>query len=248
MFAFGQNPDGLMLSRESATPLGFWRLADTYIDLGHMNLAEICINEVEDLYGERPLFLKRFALIAMVKGDIESARIYLEALNRTIFDSGWAAEYLKKIDADPNLSSDEEIQRLRSLKPAIDRDIASLNENIFLDLLVRNKNNRMAFEYLEAFYLSMNQLDRFVEYLGFFNNYGYTGIPRLYEEAILIYNSKAKNKVEILGREVSADSRSRFDNFRMENSGGLWADKYKLWQDFGDSYFFYYNYKQSGRR
>jgi len=247
MFVYKQQPDGLMLSKESATPMGWWRLADTYIDLGHMNLAEISLNEVMDLYGEQPLFSKRLALVGMVKGDIASARVYLDALSRTLFDAEWAKEQLKKIESDPNLSTDGEIQRLRSMKPVIDRDLASLNENIFLDLLTKNKNNRMAFEYLEAFYLLTDQLDKFVKHLELLNNYDYAGIPRVYEEAILLYNSKTKEKLEISGREINADSRRRFDNFIAATSGGLWTNKYKLRLDYGDSYFYYYNSRQSGR-
>jgi hypothetical protein len=252
MFAYGQQPDGLMLTSETATPLGMWRLFDTYIDLGQINLAQHSLAMLMDMYGEQTIFLKRLALVNMIKSDTSAARVYLGALSRTLFEAGWAKSYLEKIERDPNLSTDEEIQRLRGMMPTIDRDFRSLNENIFFDLLERNRHNRMAFEYLEAFYLLTNQLDKFAGMLDRLNDFDYDKIPRVYEEAMLLYGYNTKKKIELPGREISRESQERFGGFTM-----VYTDRYKknkpaafneLAKDYGDSYFFYYIYGPAGMK
>jgi hypothetical protein len=241
-----------MISGDAATHLGLWKLFDTYIDLGHINLAESALVQSMEMYGEQPTVLKRLALVTMIKGNTSAARVYLGALSRTLFESDWARSYLEKIERDPNLSTDEEIQRLRGMMPTIDRDFDSLNENIFFDLLDRNRHNRMAFEYLEAFYLLTTQLDKFVANLDRLNDFDYAGIPRVYEEVILLYSYNTKKKFEVPGREISAESRERFNNFLKVLFGRYGGDKkaafYELAKDYGDSYFFYYIYGPAGMK
>ena len=252
MFAYGQQPDALMLPKEAWNLLGMWRLFDTYFDLGQMNQADSALFQCVEMYGEQPVFLKRLALINMAKGDIGTAKVYLGALNKTLFDAGWAKGWLEKIERDPNLSMEPEIQQLRSIIPTINRDFKIRDDTVFLDLLDKNRHNRMAFEYLEAFYLLTTQLDKFVENLDRLNDFDYAGIPRVYEEAILLYSYNTKKKYEVPGREISAESRERFNNFLKVLFGKYGGDKkaafYELAKDYGDSYFFYSAYGLSGMK
>ena len=202
MFRYGQHPAALMLTSETTNPMGWWRLFDTYLDLGHANLAEYSLVMLLDMYGERPLIMKRLVLVSMVKGDIGTAKIYLGALSKTLFDAAWARSYLEKIERDPNLTTDKEVQDLRSKTPRIDRDFKDLDESIFFDLLARNKHNRMAFEYLMAFYLLTNQFDKFMVNIERLDDFDYKGIPRVYEEAILLYSNLTKKQVEVPGRTI----------------------------------------------
>jgi hypothetical protein len=252
MFVYEQQPDALMLFAEPGNPLAWWRVFDTYIDLGYMNMAEFKLGVCMETYGERPIILKRLALVNMVKGKTGAARVFLGALSKTLFDTGWARGYLEEIERDPNLSTDKEIQQLRSMMPAMDRDFTSLNENMFLDLLDKNRHNRMAFEYLAAFYLLTNQVDKFVGIIDRLDDFDYARIPRVYEEAILSYSYMTKTKVELHGREISRESRERFENFAK-----VFIDQYgenralalnELARDYGDSYFFYSVYGRSGMK
>jgi hypothetical protein len=252
MFVYEQQPDALMLSAEPSNLMILWKSFDTYIDLGQMNSAEFELVFCMDTYGERPIFLKRRALINMVKGNLGTARVCLGALSKTLFDADWARSYLKKIDTDPNLSTDEEVQHLRSIMPAIDRDFKSENENILLDLLDKNRRNRMAFEYLMGFYLLTGQFDKFAGNLNRLDDFDYGRIPRVYEEAILFCNYVRKAGIELPGREISAESRERFVGFRNIYIGRYGTnDKAalkELSRDYGDSYLFYCLYGQSGMK
>jgi hypothetical protein len=250
MFVYEQHPDALMLFAEPENPLAWWRVFDTCIDLGCMNMAEYKLGVCMEAYGERPVILKRLALVNMVKGKTGAARVFLGALSRTLFESDWARSYLEKIERDPNLSTDEEIQRLRSMIPAIDRDFTSLNENVFLDLLDKNRHNRMAFEYLAAFYLLTNQVDKFAVIIDRLDDFDYDRIPKAYEEAILFYSFTRKTKVDLHGRGISRQSRERFENFAKVFIDRYGTDKNaafeELARDYGDSYLFYSVYGHSG--
>ena len=89
------------------------------------------------------------ALINMVKGNTEAAKIYLKVLSKTLFDGDWADRYLAAIEADPELPGDERIGRLRSV--ALEKDHSTVfmpAELVYLTLLEENSKNKMAFEYL----------------------------------------------------------------------------------------------------
>jgi hypothetical protein len=255
MFRYGQHADVLVVTNEIVSnPVVWWRLFDTYIELGHMNMAEHMLSLVMDTYGERPLFLKRLALINMVKNNIGAARVYLKSLSRTMFDADWANAYLKKIECDPNLLTDVQIQHLRSIMPEIDRDCKVLSKDIcFQDLLARNRHNKMAFEYLAAYYLLVGgQSDKFMETMNRLNDFDYSGIPRVYEEAMLFYKFKTKKNFKVPGREISKESRERFDGFcnvfLRQYGGNKDLALKELAANYGDSYFFYSLYGYSGMK
>ncbi|MGA2679124.1 MAG: DUF6057 family protein [Sedimentisphaerales bacterium] len=246
MFRYPQRPNDPFLTTDRYI-LAHWLRFDTYIELGYINLAEHELMKSMEGNGERPAFLKRLALINMVKGENGMARVFLGALNRTLFDAGWARNYLEKMERDPNLSTDEEVQYLRSLMPKRDRrgNISKTSVNMYLDLLDSNRHNRMAFEYLMAHYLLTRQLDKFVEQIGRLNDFNYPEIPRLYEEAILVYTSRTHKSVELYGRRISPESRQRVKGFE-EVLGHYMGDKdaafNELSKDYGDSYLFYFVY------
>ena len=246
MFRYPQRPDAPFLITERYVLTHELRF-DTYIELGYINLAENELIKALEVNGERPAFLKRLALINMVKGENGMARVFLGALNRTLFDAGWARNYLEKMERDPNLSTDKEVQYLRSVMTKRDRCgyISRTSVNMYLDLLDSNRHNRMAFEYLMAHYLLTRQLDKFVEQIGRLNDFNYPEIPRLYEEAILVYTSRTHKSVELYGRRISPESRQRIKGFEevlgryMEHKETAFNE---LSKDYGDSYLFYYVY------
>ena len=255
MFRYGQHADVLAVTNETVSkPVAWWRLFDTYIELGHMNIAENMLSMAMDTYGERPLLLKRLALISMVKNNTSAARVYLKSLSRTLFDADWANAYLKKIECDPKLLTDEQIQHLRSIMPEIDRDFKFLSKDIcFQDLLAKNRHNKMAFEYLAAYYLlTGGQSDKFMETMNRLDDFDYSGIPRVYEEAILFYNFKMKRNFSVPGREISKESRERFDGFcyvfLRQYGGNQNLALNELAKNYGDSYLFYSLYGYSGMK
>jgi len=252
MFRYPQNPDAMFLNIRRYDYI-YWLRFDTYIELGFTSMAEFDLIEALGTYGDRPMVLKRLALVNMIKNNTGAARTYLGALSKTLFDSDWANDYLARMESDPNLSNDKEIQRLRSEMVKDDYAFASptsrLTTKILAEPLVKNKNNRMAFEYLMTYYLLTKQLDKFAETIGRLDDFDYKEIPRLYEEAILLYRSTGKN-IDLGKREISRESQERFNNFRDTYFGKYRKNKdmalNELTSDYRDSYLFYYVYGKSG--
>jgi len=250
MFSYPQHPDTLLLTAEKYK-LSRWKRFDICIDLGFMNQAEGDLTESLDRFGERPIILKRLALLNMVKANIGAARIYLEALSKTLFYADWANDYLARLQSDPNLAADDQIQHMRCLMA--EKDYVSplpdvKMEYMLSDLLEKNRQNRMAFEYLMAWYLLTRQLDKFIQNLDRLDDFDYPNIPRLYEEAIFIHMYKTKKAVELHGRQISPESLQQckgfiqiFNHYREDKRAAF----NELAKNYGNSYFFYYVYGES---
>jgi len=248
MFSYPQHPDALLLLPQEGTT-GYWQRVDTYIDLGFISRAEHSLTSILDEYGERPMILKRLALVNIIKGNINVARIYLGALNKTLFDADWAADYLNRLEQTGNPVTNDRIQYLRRSMTEKDyRSLFFINEPLLLDLLEKNRQNRMAFEYLMVWYLLNGQLDKFAQNLERLDDFDYSQIPRLYEEAILYMLNRGK-AVNLHGHRITAESQRRFTDFlniynrhgRNEN-----AALKEMKKKYGDSYLFYSLYGFSG--
>jgi len=238
---YPQHPGILLLSIKGDAAIS-WKRFDTYIDLGLINRAEHDLIESLTEFGERPILLRRLALVNMVKGRIAAARTFLVALSKTLFHTEWAEGYLERLEEDPNLSGDERVQELRELMLKRDYHFTFLDEDeILQDLLENNRENRMAFEYLMVRCLLTGGLERFGENLKRLADFNYQRMPRLYEEAIL-YMAERGQKVELQDLEVSEEARRRFSEFqsiykRYGRNRAMAMNE--LWENYGDSYFFY---------
>jgi hypothetical protein len=250
MLSWPQNPATLFLSTKKYQHASC-KKSGIYLDIGLLNMAENALTESMEGLGERPSILQGLALINMAKANYDSARIYLGALSKTLFYDDWANNYLELMKSDPDMSEDQEIQRLRSVSMEKDYGYTSLKniEVTLLQLLEKNRQNRMAFEYLMSWYMLNGRLDKFVQNLERLDDFGISQFPRLYEEAMLIYVFSVRKPVNLYGRQISTESRQRFERFNqiMNNYGkNKQAAFNKLAKDYWNSYFFYYVYGRQG--
>lgn len=209
MFSYPQHFSGLLLPPEKSYE------ADTLYELGHINRAEDAAYARLVVMDYNPAALQQLALINIVKGQTDAARTFLNALSKDFLYKDWAKRYLAKLKTDPLLSTDEHIQQMRSLMLVEDglRRKTGTTDDFYLTLLQRNNRNRMAFEYLMAWYLLNGQLDKFVHNLDRLDDFNYPGIPRHYEEAILLYTAITGRVVALSGRRIKDDTIRRFADF-----------------------------------
>jgi len=249
MFSWPQNKDYLFLSDKKYKWM-YWQIFDVFLDIGVVNMAENALTECLEGIGDRPMVLQRLALINMVKGDLGSAKVYLGALSKTLFNADWAKHYLNLMENDPDLSSDKYIQHLRSL--CLDKDCfiyALFKEKTLLWLLERNSQNRMAFEYLMAWYMLNKHLGKLVQNLEHLQDFDYPEIPTHYEEAALIYIYGTRKPLNLTGYQSSPQKRQQIEDFsRIINSygGNKQAASNELAKKFSNTYFYYYMYAPSG--
>jgi hypothetical protein len=241
MFTWPQRPDALVYTGQDHA-LFYWHKLDTLLDLGLLNLAEKNFTECLEMFGEHPMILQRLALVNLAKGKIEAGRIYLEKLRQTLFFSGWAQDYLDRLAADPTLASDPQMQQLRARALRKDSIAAFYAPEPMLEVLAeQGSQNRMAFEYLMAWYMMEKRLDKFVQNLARLQDFGYTAVPPLYQEAALIYGTRHP----IPAAAVSPEAQQRIKQFSdIFNRYG--RDKNAAFRElagnFAGSYFFYFLY------
>jgi hypothetical protein len=245
MFSYPQHPGALFLTVKGAER-AYWEKFDLYIDLGFMNMAQTELDCCLEMFGERPLILKRLALVNMVKGDIDSARIYLGILGKTLFDAEWAEYFLSLLQSDPDLATDSQIQHLRSQIPETDYAYSVVDMEDLLSLLLeKNWHNRMAFEYLMALYILDGQLEKFANNFQLLSDFGYTEVPRIYEEALLLHVARTQKKFNLQGLGISVASYRRLEDFNEVFSryrGHKEAAFNELAMYFRNSYYLYYLY------
>ena len=243
-----QQPSTFLLTGEKDQYL-YWFQFDIYLDLGDVNEAEHQLIEGLDYYGERPQLLQRLALVNMVKNNLGTARIYLGALSNMLFYSKWANEYLNEIDSDPALSMDKQVQSLRRMMMDQDHTKYKRVDELFLDLLKKDRYNRMAFEYLMASYMLVSDLDSFTDNIYRFNDFNYPQIPRLYEEAILLCSANPKLLSDSQGKKpkISVETLQLYEEF-IKAVSGFGGNKEAVLRGLPgrlrSNYFFYYIYAQ----
>jgi len=243
-----QNINALLLTDDQFEKC-FWNKGNISIETGMINRAVHQFTCALEFNGRQPAVLKKLAYSYMIKGNLDSARIFLNVLSKSIFHSCWAKDYLDRIDSDPTLSKDKEIQRLRSL--IVQEDIAFKASSSFYktlrDDVTKDRKNQMVFEYLLTLSLLDKQLDQFVQTFSHFNEYDYPEIPTIFEEAVLLYEHTTEDKIDLKGRSVSESTQKRFDEFlkaREKYPGNEKADMDKLRKNFSESYFLYFTYKK----
>jgi len=256
MFSYPQNPKALFTLN-----FGFGstdnvfsnaelpRISDTFFRLGLVNVAELSAYVALELM-ENPAVLRRLYSVNIAKGHAEAARVYLCALKKDLIFKEWAQRRLRRLDEDPLMSGDSEVQSVRALMPVKDHVESFTFEDLLLDLLHKNKQNRMAFEYLMAYYLFSYQFDKIIRNIHRLDDFGYTEIPTLYEEAIGLHISQTGERVlDLHGRQISNETVQRFSRF--SHLAGLYsrndpAAYDQLVEEFGNSYFFYCLFGYSG--
>ncbi|MEJ2704815.1 MAG: DUF6057 family protein, partial [Sedimentisphaerales bacterium] len=190
MFCFPQKPHALLLTEEqeesSMTQL---KMCDMYIELGNVNLAEKLASEFLATEGPMGMVLEKLAWINILKGQEDTARIYLNALRKNLVYRDRADSMLDDLK---NGFEPDQVAFIHRIGSYIRRDDnARLYKESVVEMLIgllrQNPGNRMAFEYLMAFYLLAGDLEKIAENIGRLSDLEYREIPTLYEEAMLIY-------------------------------------------------------------
>lgn len=242
MFGYYQDPKALLLSGKEA----LWQKADACSELGLINEAENALTISMEVCGEKPILLQRLARIYTVKGDAETASVYLSALSKVPFWGRQAREDLAQLRDDPNVAGNEEIQRLRAVR--LKQDFVRPT-HFLRQLLTENPRNRMAYEYGVAWLLLGKDLAGFVQLFNTCHNGVESRIPRHYEEAILLVQALKLGTVDLGARSISQESRDRYASFMkaLQPFGrDMVAARKSLATGFGDSYYYYFFLSGSG--
>jgi hypothetical protein len=253
LFQFPQTPYALLLTHEKKeSHLTQLKLCDVFMDLGQVNMAEKEAAELLAIKGSYGITLEKLAWINILKNQTDTARIYLNALKKDLVFRNTADALLSSLNNGFAPEQTAYIDKIRSYMheeqyPNTGRESVS---EILLGLLEQNPRNPMAFEYLMACYLLTRRADKVVENIERLNNFGYQGIPTLYEEAVLIYFGVKGQQIDLNKFNLRRETIQRYMKFvqlrKAMQTANRQAVLYRLIQEFGSSYFFYFSFGQVG--
>ena len=244
MFSYPQHVAGFLLQTEKTFE------TDILYELGHINRAEDAsfAELVRAQYS--PTALKRLALINIVKRQPDAAETFLNALKKNSLYKKWADDYLERLENDPLLDDDPEIKYARSVMLTDDnlRRKTAAADDFYMVLLNRNRENKMAFEYLMARYMLTGQLEKVIKNINRLNDFDYPQIPRHYAEATLLYTALTGKVVDLKNRKIANRTIQRFADFMgrttryNKNNVPLQQQMALTYDNFGDTYYYYYYY------
>jgi hypothetical protein len=242
MFEFPQDTAALLYYTipETKTEVWYEKVGGLMFDMGYMNSAEQLITEILEQEGSFPFVLDRLSWAARIKRQDAEARTFEEALSEQI------AHRLSRAlrpGADGTMNiPDQRFDQLTQCMPTQDhetRDIAL--DELMLDLLANQPKNRMAFDYLMAYYLLTYQQDKAVSQFYRLKELGFQRLPRHYAEAALIARSKTRGQIDLNGWAIDPEIEKQYQAF-IRQAKPLRTNSERaavLMKEFGTSYFYY---------
>ncbi|HXP60168.1 MAG TPA: DUF6057 family protein [Dongiaceae bacterium] len=221
-----------------------WRAqSQPLFELGLVNDAEHMAHDALEMEGDRPDLLRLLARINFLKDRPQAAQVFLNVLSLIPFQGERANEAWPAMD--PQMPTGEGAFLARVHTGMLTNEVPHEGlplAHLLNVLLASNPTNQMAFEYLMADYMMGLDLKKAVERLRLLDNFPYVGIPRPYEEALLLYQQLAGVRVQLKGRTIRPETAVRFRQFR-EAAGQLEGrpdGPAALAASFGDTYWYFY--------
>jgi hypothetical protein len=184
--------NGLFVDRIIASQIAMYA-SDLYFDLGHINAAQVMAYEYQTKYRYDPRVLKRLALTNAINGHYSKAEKFIKLLSKSLMHKSWVNEHVALLDK--SSAARMQLVALKRLhQPKVDFFLHSQSPNIDLaGLLQASSTNKMAFEYLMAYYLLECRLGNIASRLGMLKHFDYSTTPLHIEEAAIMYQTAAKS-------------------------------------------------------
>ena len=157
MFDYNQNSiHGLLpdVKEDATSPMP---TAEAFYQLGMINVAQRTVFEAQEAildFQKSGRCYKRLAQTNLINGQYEVARKYLTALQKTLFYRDWANETFPLLGNEKAIASHPEYGRLRQCAYNEDFYFSDhVTPEMLESLYYRNTDNRLAFQYLLAYYM-----------------------------------------------------------------------------------------------
>ena len=218
-----------------------WQSRTRETEFGHYLPEQLgCVNDAQHwefeamvVWGETAPRLINLARYNIVNGRKAIARKYIARLRQSLFYRGEA----KRLEA---CVESGKVPGLHAFSTSEPREANFINvENIGPNLqyvLEHDPRNGMAYDYLMCDLLLSNNLTRFVENLPLCKRYHPGRMPRIFDEALLVYQLGGN---DTKGLQPSEETRGRFQRYAQLAQMG---DMAALQAEFGNTYWFYLNY------
>jgi hypothetical protein len=154
------------VDRDATSPLP---TAEAFYQLGMINVAQRTVFEAQEAildFQKSGRCYKRLAQTNLINGNYEVARKYLMALQKTLFYSDWANETMALLGNEKAIADHPEYGHLRKCAY---KDNFYFSDHVTPEMLESlyfgNRENRLAYEYLIAYYMLTGDRDRYAKFI-----------------------------------------------------------------------------------
>jgi hypothetical protein len=249
MFAFNQHGiNGLFLSfnREYVTAI---MGNEILYQLGLTNASqEYAFESMETIpnMGKSVRVIKRLAETNMINGQYKVSEKYLKLLEKTIFYRKWAKGSMDMLNNEEKINNDPDLGEKRKFMVRNDYFFHIKNIEAVLNRMVKeNPENKMAFEYLMAFYMINKDLRNFINLIPVMEKMQYSRVPVSYQEAIMyIIGLNNEDPMTNSPQYVSQDTK-----LRMKAYGDIYTAypdaQSRLEKRFSGTYWYYLHFRDA---
>jgi len=251
LLKYPQAPQGVFLTHESSVSnLTQLKLHDLFLELGQVNMAEKQASELLASDVDCGSIHERLAWIHIIKEQYDTARVFVNALHRDPLYHQTAQDLVHILDHGLAQDQVKRIERIRRCIPASSQTVCESLDQMLIQLLNHNPDNRMAFEYLMTLYCLTGQVNRVAALLPQCARFNYPSTPALYQEAAVVYFSAQKQDIDTKRTPITPDTLKRYRRFTQLRAAFQQRKQEallgQLIEEFGSSYFFYHTFRQVG--
>jgi len=163
--------------------------SEIFYQLGLINASqEYAFESMETIpdMGKSARILKRLAETNLINGQYKVSEKYLKILEKTLFYRKWAKSTMTFLNNEEKINNDPDWGGKRKFMVRNDYFFHVKNIEAVLNRMVKeHPDNKMAFEYLMAFYMINKDLKNFLNWMPVMEKMNYREVPVSYQEAIL---------------------------------------------------------------
>ncbi len=208
--------DALFLDEPVATSVCL-PVAMFYYDLGLVTNALHYAFEAQTTFTSSHYTMRYVVDCLIIIGDYDLAKEFLTKYEKTMFSRKYVAERLKIINGLDNVDSDFTLDYLRKTREAhvVEDFYMHGRQNNMLMILMANRENKVAAQYIACSLLLQNDLESFIKVIkSGILNIDNNNLPKAYQEAIILYLATAENvDPEIEQIKLSSYIRNSFSDF-----------------------------------
>lgn len=246
MFQFDQKKNSLFLEdeRRGMTP---FIANEIFYHLGLINFAQMFAIETIESTPDAKYPVRAFRRVAetfIINGQYDIALKYLTPISHTLFYRRWAKDCMSYLYNEEKINAYPVWGSKRALASKYDFYYNSKQMDIILRyLLISNPGNRMAFEYLMAYYLLQKDFDGFLGNIHMADELNYNGLPLVWQQASIYIQTRLSQVPPQLEKfsfseDVVNSIKSYAQLFSVEKQ-----DTIKIKKEFGNTYWYYLHFK-----
>jgi hypothetical protein len=196
--------------------------------------------------GKSVRVIKRLAETNMINGQYKVSEKYLKLLEKTIFYRKWAKGSMDMLNNEEKINNDPDLGEKRKFMVRNDYFFHIKNIEAVLNRMVKeNPENKMAFEYLMAFYMINKDLRNFINLIPVMEKMQYSRVPVSYQEAIMyIIGLNNEDPMTNSPQYVSQDTK-----LRMKAYGDIYTAypdaQSRLEKRFSGTYWYYLHFRDA---